>query len=170
MTNTASNNRALIFLIIILLLTNIAVLAYFLWPKATDKAANAEKNKYKLLEPLKNEVGFNDAQIAEYKKIKDSRTGRIKGKVEDLRRVRDNFYHLLSLGNANDSLLNSASDSIAYRQKLLDLETYSHFKQLRTICRPEQEAKYDSMVQHIVHRWGSPIRNSAPKGDSSSRQ
>jgi len=161
--SNASNNKALIFLVIILLLTNIAVLAYFLWPKQPDKLANPEKNKYKLLEPLKNEVGFSDSQIADYKKIKDSRTGRIRSKVEDLRKVRDNFYRLLSVENAGDSLLNIYSDSIAYRQKLLDLETYTHFKLLRKLCTPEQEAKYDSMVQRIVHRWGSPIRNNDPK-------
>ena len=160
MTN-APKNRALILLIIILLLTNIAVLAYFLWPKHPDKL-NAERNKYKLLEPLKNEVGFSDNQIAEYKKIKDSRSGRIRSKVDDLRKVRDNFYRLLSTNNPADSLLNVTSDSIAYRQKLLDLETFEHFKLVRKICTPDQEAKYDSMVQRIVHRWGSPIRNSEP--------
>ena len=159
MTN-APKNRALILLIVILLLTNIAVLAYFLWPKQPDRSLNSERNKYKLLEPLKNEVGFSDTQIAEYKKIKDSRSGRIKGKVDDLRKVRDNFYRLLSADNLGDSQLNTAADSIAYRQKLLDLETFEHFKLLRKICTPDQEAKYDSMVQHIVHRWGSPIRSS----------
>jgi len=161
----ASKNKALIFLVIILLLTNLAVLAYFLWPKQADKLTTTEKNKYKLLEPLKNEVGFTDSQISEYKKIRDSRTGKIKSKVEDLRRVRDNFYLLLSNENASDSTLNIYSDSIAYRQKLLDLETFTHFKVLRKLCTPEQEAKYDTMVQHIVHRWGSPIRNSDPKTD-----
>lgn len=162
MTN-APKNRALILLIIILLLTNIAVLAYFLWPKHPDRVLNSERNKYKLLEPLKNEVGFSDSQIAEYKKIKDSRSGRIKSKVDDLRKVRDNFYRLLSTDNPADSLLNVAADSIAYRQKLLDLETFEHFKILRKLCTPDQEAKYDSMVQRIVHRWGSPIRNAEPR-------
>jgi periplasmic protein CpxP/Spy len=164
--SNASKNKALIFLVIILLLTNIAVLAYFLWPKQQDKLSSSEKNKYKLLEPLKNEVGFTDDQITEYKKIKDSRSGRIKGKVEDLRRVRDNFYRLLSVENANDSALNIYSDSIAYRQKMLDLETFTHFKALRKLCTPGQEAKYDTMVQRIVHKWGSPIRNSDPKTDN----
>jgi predicted RND superfamily exporter protein len=163
--SNASKNKALIFLVIILLLTNIAVLAYFLWPKQQDKLLTPEKNKYKLLEPLKNEVGFTDSQIVEYKKIRDSRTGRIKSKVEDLRRVRDNFYRLLSTESTSDSSLNIYSDSIAYRQKLLDLETFTHFKVLRKICTPDQEAKYDTMVQRIVHRWGSPIRNSDPRMD-----
>lgn len=169
MTN-ASKNRALILLIIILLLTNIAVLAYFLWPKQPDKLLNQDRNKYRLLEPLKNEVGFSDSQIAEYKKIKDSRSGRIKGKVDDLRKVRDNFYHLLSTQNPSDSVLNSAADSIAYRQKLLDLETFEHFKILRKLCAPDQEARYDSMVQRIVHRWGSPIRNAEPKPDGAKKR
>ncbi|MBS1576403.1 MAG: hypothetical protein JST09_13950 [Bacteroidetes bacterium] len=158
--SNASKNKALIFLIIILLLTNIAVLAYFLLPRKPDKEIIQEKNKYKLLEPLKNEVGFTDSQLAEYKKIRDSRAGRIKSKVEDLRRVRDSFYFLLANKDAGDSLLNVYSDSIAYRQKLLDIETYTHFKALRKICTPDQEAKYDTMVHRIVHRWGSPIRSS----------
>ncbi len=170
MTNNASKNRALILLIVVLLLTNIAVLAYFLWPKEPDRTQNTDKNKYRLLEPLKNEVGFSDSQIAEYKKIRDSRTGRIRSKVDDLRKVRVNFYHLMSSQNVNDSLLNAAADSIGYRQKLLDLETFEHFKILRKLCTPEQEAKYDSMVQHLVHRWGSPIRNAEPRQNGAKKR
>jgi protein CpxP len=168
MTN-ASKNRSLILLIVILLLTNIAVLAYFLWPKTPEKLSGPDRNRYKLLEPLKNEVGFSDSQIAEYKKIRDGRAGRIKGKVDDLRRVRDSLYILLSVDKPDESSLNRAADSIAYRQKLLDLETFEHFKLLRKICTPDQEVKYDSMVQRIVHRWGSPIRNSEPRSDSNKK-
>lgn len=169
MTNASNKNRPLILLIIILLLTNIAVVAYFLWPSKQIGQVSSEKNRYKLLEPLKNEVGFSDSQLDGYKKIKDSRFQGIKSKVEDLRKAKTNFYLLLSMKDTNDSLLNIYSDSIGYRQKLLDMETYHHFKALRSLCTPGQEAKYDTMVQHIVRRWNGSDRSKNSKSATSKK-
>jgi len=165
--SNASKNKPLIIIIIILLLTNVAILAYFLWLKQPDKPPPFDKNRDRLAESLKNEVGFNDKQVAEYKKIKDAQWDKMKGRFDDLRKVKDSFFHLLSVENTNDSVLNNAADSIAYRQKALDLEAYAHFKELRKLCTPEQQPKYDSLVQRMFHRMaGTFMRANSAKADS----
>jgi Na+-transporting NADH:ubiquinone oxidoreductase subunit NqrC len=151
MSNT-SKNRALVLIIVLLLLTNVALLAYFLWLKPPDKPAAIDKNRDRLAEALKNDVGFNDSQLAEYKKIKDAQWDKMKSRFDDLRKTKDNFFHLLSMENTNDSILNSAADSIAYRQKALDLGAFAHFKEVRKLCTPDQQPKYDSLVQRMFRR------------------
>jgi protein CpxP len=116
---------------------------------------------------LKNDVGFNDSQVAEYKKIKDAQWDKMKSRFDDLRKTKDNFFHLLSNESTNDSILNSAADSIAYRQKALDLEAFAHFKEVRKLCTPDQQPKYDSLVQSMFRRLaGTFMRANAAKADS----
>ena len=165
--SNASKNKPLIIIIIILLLTNVAILAYFLWLKQPDKPVPLDKNRDRLAESLKNEVGFNDNQVAEYKKVKDAQWDKMKGRFDDLRKAKDSFFHLLSVENANDSSLNNAADSIAARQKALDLEAFAHFKELRKLCTPEQQPKYDSLVQRMFNRMaGTFMRANSAKADS----
>ena len=166
MSNT-SKNRALVIIIVLLLLTNVALLAYFLWFKQPDKPAPPDRNRDRLAEGLKNDVGFNDSQVVEYKKIKDAQWDQMKSKFDDLRKAKDSFFHLLSIEKTNDSILNSAADSIAYRQKVLDLEAFAHFKEVRKLCTPEQQPRYDSLVQRMFRRMaGTFMRASAEKADS----
>ena len=165
--SNASKNRALVIIIVLLLLTNIGLLTYFLWLKPADKTTPLDRNRDRLAEALKNDVGFNDSQVAEYKKIKDAQWDQMKSRFDDLRKVKDNFFHLLSNENTNDSILNSAADSIAYRQKALDLEAFAHFKEVRKLCTPEQQPKYDSLVQSMFRRMaGTFMRANAAKADS----
>ena len=66
-------NRNLLIIIGVLLLTNIAVLVYFLGakkPARTDTEIN-ERDRSSVAEMLQKEVGFNEEQTAQYKLLKE---------------------------------------------------------------------------------------------------
>ena len=155
--NNPSRNRNLLFIITVLVLTNIAVLAYFLWFK---KPAGPEKRDFKngMTEMLKKEVGFNDDQVAKYKQLKDEQWATIRPMFDEMRKAKESLFRLLSDPDTNDSIVRKATDAIAGQQKALDLQTFSHFKKVRAICTPEQQAKYDSMIQRMFRKMGKPQR------------
>jgi periplasmic protein CpxP/Spy len=159
-------NKTLVFIIVILLLANIVMLVYFLWLKHPDKSFHGDKNSDRFAEALKKDVGFNEIQVARYKQLKDAKWDKIKLRFDDLQKAKDNFFHLIGVENISDSILNSAADSIAQRQKSLDLQAFSHFKELRKVCTPEQQPKYDSLVQRMFHRMtGSFMHSESKNGD-----
>jgi Spy/CpxP family protein refolding chaperone len=160
-----SKNKTLVSIIVVLLLANVAMLVYFLWLKEPDKpSARTDKNTDRFAEALKKDVGFSEAQVAQYKELKNAKWDKIKSRFDDLRQAKDNFFQLISVENVNDSMLNNAADSIAQRQKSLDLQSFIHLKELRKVCTPEQQPKYDSLVQRVFHR----ITGSFMRGDSKS--
>ena len=66
------NTETFIFIIAVLLLTNIAVLAYFLWIKQPEQNTwRREPKECGIADRLKDSVGFNDEQVAQYEKLKD---------------------------------------------------------------------------------------------------
>ena len=166
-----SKNKTLVFLIVILLLANVALLVYFLWLKEPERPIRRDSSSDRFAEALKKDVGFSDAQIAQYKQMKDAKWDKIKSRFDDLRKAKDNFFHLIGEENINDSILNSAADSIAQRQKSLDLQAFIHLKELRTVCTPEQQPRYDSLVQRVFHRiTGSFMRGDSKNSDSTGKK
>lgn len=167
---STSNKRSLIFIIIFLLLTNIGVLGYFLWdrnpPKPDKKPAPGETG---ISAKLKNEVGFDDQQITEYRKLKEQHWATIKPMFGEMQKAKDSLYKLLSNESISDSLINATAEAIGQKQKAIDLQAFTHFKQIRSLCKPDQLAKYDSLVQRMIRKMGRPQRGGDQNKKDSSR-
>jgi periplasmic protein CpxP/Spy len=159
--NNPSRNRNLIFIIATLLLTNVAVLSYFLWiKKPQGKRREQDNGKITMDVRLKDSVGFNDDQVAQFKKLREEQRTALRPMFDDMRKAKDNLFKLLSDPNATDSIIDRASDVIAENQKALDLQTFNHFRRIRSLCTPEQQPKYDSMVQRMFRKMQKPIHRS----------
>lgn len=165
--NSQAKNKVLIFIITVLLLTNMAVLVYFLWFKQSPKINRNNFNRDGMAESLKKEVGFNNEQVAQYKQIRDKQWDTMRMKFDDLRKAKDSLFNLIGATDVPDSTLNSAAGKIAERQKALDLQTFNHFRAVRQLCTPDQLPKYDSLVKRMFHRVrGSFRRSDRSKSDS----
>lgn len=161
--SSTSRNRNLLSLIGVLLLTNIVVLGYFLWFKKPVKKPQPEKERIGITEMLQKEVGFTDDQLTEYKHLKDKQRENMRPMFDDMRKAKDSLFRLLSDTAVNDSVINKAADGIARRQKMLDLQAFYHFKNVRAICTPEQRDEYDSMVLRMFRRMGKPAKPAEKK-------
>jgi len=151
--------RNLLIIIGVLLLTNIAVLVYFLELKKSEKPPHSPDGRPGISEILQKEVGFTDAQLAQYKELKEEQKQTIRPMYDDMRKAKDSLFKLISYPGTSDSVLNQVSDVIAQKQKALDMQTFSYFKKLRTVCTPEQQPKYDSVIQRMFKKMGKPSRN-----------
>ncbi|HET6996280.1 MAG TPA: periplasmic heavy metal sensor [Chitinophagaceae bacterium] len=156
---STSKNRSLIFIIAVLLLTNIAVLAYFLWYKKPARPPEGRDRSRGIEVPLQNEVGFNEEQMSQYKQMRDEQMKAIKPMFEDMRKTKDSLFRMISSENTNDSSVNVVADAIARKQKEMDLRMYAHFKRIRSLCTPAQLPKYDSVIQRMIRKQGKPHRD-----------
>ncbi|MEP7374397.1 MAG: hypothetical protein ABI675_13470 [Chitinophagaceae bacterium] len=148
-------NRNLLIIIAVLLMTNVAVLVYFLGQKKTEKPPVWTG----VAEMLQKEVGFNEEQTTKYKEMKEKQRGKIRPMYEEMRKVKDSLFRLLSYPETSDSVLNKMADAIAQKQKAIDIETFNHFKRVRVLCTPDQLPKYDTMVLQMVRKMGKPVRH-----------
>lgn len=158
MSNTPRNKNLLI-IIAVLLLTNIAVLGYFLFFKTPGKPFNNnDRERNGITEVLQKEVGFSDEQVAKYKELKEKQQQTIRPMFDDMRKAKDSLFSMLSKENIADSVLDKMSDVIAQKQKALDLQTFRHFKNVRGLCTVDQQPKYDSMLVRMFKKMGKPQR------------
>ena len=156
---STARNRNLLIIIGVLLLTNVAVLVYFLGQKRNSGMEQRERERSTVTEMLQDEVGFNEDQTAKYKELKDKQRERIRPMYDNMRKAKDSLFRLLSYPDTPDSLLNKAAEVIAQRQKELDIETFNHFRRVRTLCTPAQLPQYDSLVLRLLRKMGKPVRH-----------
>ncbi|HEU5051492.1 MAG TPA: hypothetical protein VFT78_00200 [Hanamia sp.] len=155
--------RSLVVIIIFLLITNIAMLIFFvLQGKPASRSERNHENRG-MYNSLKNDVGFSDEQLTRYKNMREQQIKKVHPLFNEVREAKRNFYGLIVSKNATDSLLNADADSIAQKQKNLDLQMFGYFKKVRSICTPAQTQKYDSLVQKVVDRMIGRSGNSHKK-------
>src|SRR6188474_35445 len=157
-----SRDRNLLIIIGALLLTNVAVLVYFLRREKAAATQQPDRPRSTVTEMLQEEVGFNEEQTAKYKELKDKQREKIKPMYDNMRKAKDSLFGLLSYPDTPDSVLNRAGEVIAQRQKELDIETFNHFRRVRMLCTAEQLPHYDSLVIRLLRKMGRPFRH----GDS----
>lgn len=163
--STTSRNKNLVFIIAVLLLTNIAVLVYFLVIKKPEERPrlSQEKRTGMVIEMLQKEAGFTDEQIAQYKQLKDLQEKTVKPMFDEMRKAKDSLFRLIRNPEISDSVVNSVADIIAQKQKALDLQTFHHFKSLRALCKDEAQAvKYDSAISRLFKKMGKQLKRGEP--------
>ncbi len=150
--NTNRKNKSLISIIIFLLITNIAMLIFFvlLDKPQQSKIENQEQGRFSTA--LQNDVGFTKEQFDEYQVLRKAHFDKLRPLFKDLRDTKFQFYDLVYASPISDSLVDVAGDSIGEKQKQLDMQMFHYFESLRKVCRPEQLPKFDTAVKHLIIR------------------
>lgn len=143
-----SRNRVLLIVIGVLLLTNLAMVFLFF---RMNKPAE-EKRGPGFTERLKKDVGFTPEQMAVYEPKKKAFWDGIRKRFEEIRTTKKELYHFMYDPTVPDSVMNSKAEIIGEQQKDLDLFVVKHFKDVRTLCKPDQLNKYDSLLPVIIER------------------
>ena len=149
---TNTKNRALVSIIIVLLISNIAILIFFLCYSNGRKNAHGREDRNAVSVFLQKEIGFNKQQMDEYQKLRATNMQSIKPLFNDIRSAKENFYNLLYVNNLTDSSVNKAADVIGEKQMVLDMHMFSHFKNVRNLCTPEELPKFDSLFKKVVEK------------------
>jgi periplasmic protein CpxP/Spy len=160
-------NRNLLFIIAFLLLTNIGMLVYFLVIKepCVKQQKKEEQHRPGMSDFLKNELGFDQQQMAAFDTLKKQQRGSMRPFFEELNKSKDSLYQLV--GSSSDSAIQAAVDAVGNKQEVLEFQFFENFRAIRSICTEAQRPKFDSMAPSIIRRMMSPQRKpGAPKKDS----
>jgi protein CpxP len=147
-----SKTKSLVSIIIFLLVTNVAMLFFFIVLDKPTQKNSFGKDQNSLSNMLQKDVGFSKVQIDSFQSLKKKQFDKIHPLFEQVRKAKMDFYNLVYDPQASNSTINTAADSIASKEKLLDMELLNHFKSLRTICNPDQLQKFDTTIKKVLIR------------------
>lgn len=161
MKEAFAKNKVLSLIVVILLLTNILLLVLFIGKQPGFHPMDGTRGKpgggWNTMELLEKQVGFSKEQLTRYKSLKDAHWESMKPYFADIKVARDRFFRLMDM-SIPDSLTLAYADSIAIKQKEIDLRTLRHFREVRAICTDEQRPRYDSVMNDIMRKMNNPMR------------
>lgn len=143
-------NKILTITVILLLLTNIALVVMMVTGKGFGHKPKSEKGNPS--EMMAKELGLNDQQKSAHKLLKEEHMNAMKPLFDSLRNAKMAFYMLTKEQELSDSLLNAYGSKITNMQVQIDKATFAHFKKVRALLTPEQQPKFDTLVKKMMTR------------------
>ena len=159
--------RYMLLLIILLVIFNVSMLA-ILWIGRPPRRAESQrpprtgKEQAQVQRLLKDELGFDKAQIEQFIHIRGKLNEQADQLDEEVRHLKKQMFDEVLQDNPrpmlSDSLLSLALEKQARIEKL----TFQYFLDLKKICTPEQQEKLQILIhelfraQHMETKGGPP--------------
>ena len=147
------NAKVLISLIVILLITNIAGLAYFTLRKPADVKGTGSADRKNMMENyLKKTVGFNAEQQVAYDSLIARHRRNLKPMFEQMRKEKEDRLASIARQGFADSAIIIAAGKTAVKQETLEIKMLQHLKDIRSLCTPDQQQIFDTSIYKVFTR------------------
>ena len=157
--NTITKNKWFLFLLGFLFLANIALLLSFFVFGEKGGSYKDSRNGQQGSGSLSKELLLSKEQENAFAKLKEEHFKVMKPLWSEIRQSKDSLYGQLNNPGMDDSSISSFTDRIAAKNKMADELMFRHFVELRKICTPEQQQKFDTLIPQMFNRWGNRGRS-----------
>ena len=159
MTN-ATNTRWITVASLLLLIANIITLT-LMWAHHHHEHKEANRDlpspmRGPVFEFVTRELNLNQQQQDAYTKLREDHQAKQRPLQDSIRKAKDAFFSLLEQPTVSDSQLDLYSKKNIQAEQQLDLVTFKHFQQLRALCSPEQQKKFDRIIREVLHQLQVP--------------
>jgi len=147
------NTRFLKIIIIVLLLVNIATLS-FMWVSHNRHGGGHMpppphgRGGPNAFEFLVHELKLDEGQVKQFEEMRNKHHLNVQDIQEKSRDMHHRFFNLLAKNDSTSAV--PLADSMAQYQKQIELLTFNHFLQVRAICKPEQQKKFDTVINEAL--------------------
>jgi periplasmic protein CpxP/Spy len=153
-------SRFLKIIVVALLLLNLGTLG-FLWMDRRDGGAHRPPPHHgpggrgeNTGEYLRRELQLTDEQEDAYRKMRRQHHETVMDVRDQMRDQKRELYGLMKNGDtvATKGTVNALIDSIVAEQRFIEQFTYDHFRELRALCTPQQQTKFDEVIGDALER------------------
>jgi hypothetical protein len=102
---------------------------------------------------MMKDLQLDTTQQQVFRQRKDSFMKSMKPFWEDIRKSKYELYRQLLDPGTPDSMIDRLSSVIGEKTKLSEEMQFKHFRELRTICLPAQQQRFDTIVPQMMSRY-----------------
>lgn len=159
----STNNRILTIAVVLLLITNIALVALVVMGKNKhDKGGPGRKGDP--FEMMAKELGMTEQQKKEHLQNREEYFKTVGPLFDSVRAAKSAYFALVKDSLANDSVIASGYKKMTDIQSVIDKQTFDHFRRVRALYSGEQQKKYDELVQKMMQRGRRDSAGKEAKG------
>ncbi|HLO83101.1 MAG TPA: Spy/CpxP family protein refolding chaperone [Chitinophagaceae bacterium] len=148
---TIMTNRLFTWLLGILLLANAVTLVVF-WIDRTrpENGPRAGAQGF-----LVQQLNFNDQQQQQFEALAKDHRAKAQEIRPKIKEAKDAMFELVKQPGVSDSIKQAAAAKVSGYIMQLDLYTLEHFQKIRAICNPEQQKKFDQILNQLTMMIGN---------------
>lgn len=150
----ATKNKILWLIILLLLAANTVTLVLF-WTGRNQPLQQGQGPRL-LAEFLTKELQLDSGQQRQYQQLIQAHRSAAAPLRQRITDFKDSLFLLLKQGNPSDTDKAAATAKIAATTQQLERLHIDHFQQVRAICTPAQQQKFDNLLHDIVRRLSMP--------------
>jgi len=148
--------RLLTIAVFALLLLNLGTLGFLIFsrPQPMGPHGPLREPKHLIIEKLE----FDKAQQEKYENLIVWHRGTISGIEDNIRQTKNRLYLQLIKDNVDTKTKDSLIEVLANYQKQIEQTHFTHFQDIKKICRPEQLNNYYDLTQELSRIFSKPPR------------
>jgi periplasmic protein CpxP/Spy len=149
-----SKEKFLVVSVVFLLVLNAGIVAFLF--------INREPQRPEIFKMVVREVQFDQEQQEKYFALRDEHRASMNQLDESFHSTLNNYLIQLRR-DANPVLEDSLANQLANIEKQKATITLSHFRAVRSLCRPDQLADFDRIVPKLTQILLPPQKNHPPR-------
>lgn len=156
---TDNKYRTLIWIIAILVATNLSTLGSFYYHRLTELKAEKKLQEEQTSIPgdqrtrfFRDELNLSAAQLDEFRNINRTFNRTARGIEMNLASLRENLISELGVQNPDTIRLNELAAEIGNNHRQLKEVTSTFYLNMKKICTPEQQLKLHSIFQSMLNK------------------
>ena len=150
--NSVTKNKLLTGLVVLLLIANAATITMFWLGRAKHPQQMKGTPQQFLIESLKLDSKQQEQlQVL----VKGHRSAAEKLRMQT-KEAKEALFDLLKQPASTDSAKQAAAKAVSVTTEALDLLTLNHFQKVRVLCNPDQQKKFDEIINDVVRMIGQP--------------
>lgn len=159
---TILKNKWLSVLILLLLVANIATLSMYWYAKLVDRPKPEMAKRGAAATFLIKELAFSAEQEKQYRDLIQQHQKQSRLINEQLKESKSNYFDLLQEPQIDSLLADAQLRKITAFQQQLEELTFHHFLQVKKLCTPKQQIKFQTVINKAMRMMGPKQQGPPP--------
>jgi Spy/CpxP family protein refolding chaperone len=144
-------NKLLFRLIILLVIMNLAIVAFLMVSKSTNPsdARRPDRNIEEILSVLKEELQLSPAQVSQLKDLREDFFVKETKLKKVIKSQRDSMNELMFNAQTDTIMVKAIAKRVSENEFKMEMLRFDQAKKLKTICTPTQMKKFEVLVIDI---------------------
>jgi protein CpxP len=144
--NNSFQYRYLWLVILGLLVLNLGLLGWIWFAPQNRPRAGGTPAEF-----LEKELNFTQAQKEQFRLLREDHHAKVQDIRDSIRQMKRQFFEQLGKP-MSDSDMEKITAGIAEKMARVDKITFQHFKEVRQMCTPAQQQKFDEVIDEMLER------------------
>jgi len=154
------NYKFWLTIVLTLLVVNSVVLAVMWFKKHPHiRQRDMQEQPQPMMEPkdvLINTLAFTPKQAVLFDTLRHHHRTLVNKLENENRTLRDSLFTYIKKPKADTAIINAITKKISNNQAAIEKATLYHFRDVRAMLTPEQQSKFDGIINQVLQMMGRP--------------